>query len=156
MFCPECKIGETKVIDSRIDKRSVRRRRECLNCQARFTTHECIEPPKIKVLKRNGEIEDYDRNKMLKGINLALEKRPVTSRQLDAIIVNIESHFYGQKNKLIQSKTIGNLVLEKLKELDEVAYLRFLSVYRSFGSANMFQKEAEKLSQSPKREKDKG
>lgn len=145
MQCPECKKSGTKVLDSRNDSRSVRRRRECLSCHCRFTTHEYIEPPKLKVLKRNGDIEEYSRAKLQKGLNLALEKRPVSPKQIDAIIDSIEGNLYGQKNKLIQSKTIGNMVLEKLKNIDEVAYLRFLSVYRSFGSASMFQKEAEKL-----------
>ena len=145
MLCPECKKSDTKVVDSRDDKRSIRRRRECLACHCRFTTHEFAEPPKIRVLKRNGEIENYDRNKLLKGLNLALEKRSVSAKQIDDIIDTIEGNLYGQKNKLVQSKTIGNMVLDKLKSLDEVAYLRFLSVYRSFGSASMFQKEVEKL-----------
>ncbi|MEI8143598.1 MAG: transcriptional regulator NrdR [Candidatus Berkelbacteria bacterium] len=145
MLCPECKKSSTKVIDSRDDSRSVRRRRVCLSCHCRFTTHEYIEPPKLKILKRNGVIEEYSRTKMQKGINLALEKRPVSAKQVSDAVDTIERNLYGQKNKLVQSKFIGNLVLEMLKKLDEVAYLRFLSVYRSFGSASMFQKEAEKL-----------
>ena len=145
MLCPECKKSDTKVLDSRDDERLIRRRRECLRCHFRFTTYERIEPPKIKILKRNGEIEEYHRPKLAHGIHLALEKRPVTPRQIEGIIDEIEHDITRLRSKTVTSKQIGKFVTERLKEADEVAYLRFLSVYKSFGSASKFQKEAEKL-----------
>lgn len=145
MLCPECKKSDTKVLDSRDDDRLIRRRRECLRCHYRFTTYERIESPKIKVIKRNGETEEYQRDKIARGIHLALEKRPVSCSQIESIIDNIEHDVTKLKTKFISSKQIGKFVIDRLKEADEVAYLRFLSVYKSFGSASKFQKEAEKL-----------
>ncbi len=145
MLCPECKKSDTKVLDSRDDLRIIRRRRECLRCHYRFTTYERIESPHIKVVKRNGLTEDYQRPKLAHGINLALEKRPVTCQQIEAIIDSVEHEITKLKTKFIPTKQIGKFVIDKLKEIDEVAYLRFLSVYKSFGSASKFQKEAEKL-----------
>jgi len=145
MLCPECKKSDTRVLDSRDDDRLIRRRRECLRCKYRFTTYERIESPRIKVIKRNGNIEDYSRQKLAHGINLALEKRPVTCGQIETVIDSIEHEITKLKTKYIASKQIGKFVIDKLKETDEVAYLRFLSVYKSFGSASKFQKEAEKL-----------
>lgn len=145
MFCPECKKSDTKVLDSRDDTRVIRRRRECLRCRYRFTTYERIESPRLKVIKRGGGVEDYSRNKLAKGIFLAMEKRPVTPAQVEAILDGIEHEITRLKTKYISTKQIGNFAITKLKEIDEVAYLRFLSVYKSFGSASKFQKEAEKL-----------
>lgn len=145
MLCPECKKSDTKVLDSRNEERFIRRRRECLRCRYRFTTYERVESPRIKVVKRNGAVEDYQRSKLAKGINLALEKRPVTCIQIESIINDIEHDITKLRTKFVTSKQIGQFTLNKLKEIDEVAYLRFLSVYKSFGSASKFQKEAEKL-----------
>lgn len=145
MLCQECKKSDTKVIDSRDDNRLVRRRRECLRCHYRFTTYERIESPRLKVIKRNGITQDYDRKKLSHGIYLAFEKRPVSVSQIESTIDNIEHDITKLKTKYIASKQIGKFVIERLKEIDEVAYLRFLSVYKSFGSASKFQKEAEKL-----------
>ncbi len=145
MICPECKKSDTKVLDSRDDDRTIRRRRECLRCHYRFTTYERIESPKIKVVKRNGVIEEYSRNKLGRGINLSLEKRPVTPNHIESIIDAVEHEITKLKTKYITSKQIGKFCIDKLKDVDEVGYLRFLSVYKSFGSASKFQKEAEKL-----------
>ncbi len=145
MNCPECKKSDTKVLDSRDDTRTIRRRRECLRCRYRFTTHERIESPRLKVIKRDGGVEDYSRNKLAKGIFLAMEKRPAGPAQIEAILDGIEHEITRLKTKFISTKQIGNFAIAKLKEADEVAYLRFLSVYKSFGSASKFQKEAEKL-----------
>ena len=145
MTCPECKKSDTKVLDSRDDSRIIRRRRECLRCRYRFTTYERIESPRLKVIKRSGGVEDYSRLKLSKGISLALEKRPVSPAQIETILDGIEHEITRLKTKYISTKQIGNFVIAKLKETDEVAYLRFLSVYKSFGSASKFQKEAEKL-----------
>lgn len=145
MLCPECKKSDTKVLDSRDDNRLIRRRRECLKCTYRFTTYERIESPKLKVIKRNGLVEDYQRNKLGHGIHLAFEKRPSAPSQIESIIDEIEHDITKLKTKFISSKQIGKFAIDHLKEVDEVAYLRFLSVYKSFGSASKFQKEAEKL-----------
>lgn len=147
MFCPECKNKKTDVLDSRNEGRLIRRRRECKKCKFRFTTHERIDQPKISVVKRNGETENYQRSKIVKGLYLALEKRPVNNLSIENAIDDIEYEISKLKLKIISTKQVGDIVLRKLKELDEVAYLRFLSVYKSFGSAKKFQREAEKLSQ---------
>jgi transcriptional repressor NrdR len=145
MLCPECKKSDTKVLDSRDDDRLIRRRRECLRCRYRFTTYERVESPRIKVIKRNGTSEDYQRQKLSNGIHIALEKRPVTCTQIESIIDAIEHDVTKLKTRFVSSKQIGKFAIERLKEIDDVAYLRFLSVYKSFGSASKFQKEAEKL-----------
>ncbi|OQA02564.1 MAG: Transcriptional repressor NrdR [bacterium ADurb.Bin400] len=145
MLCPACKRSDTKVLDSRDEDHFVRRRRECLQCHYRFTTYERSEPIKIQVLKRNNTTEEYQREKLARGIRLALEKRPFSKDQIEAIIDEIERTILVLNVKRIPSRQIGDLVTDKLKELDEVAYLRFLSVYKSFGSAKKFQTEAEKL-----------
>ncbi len=145
MLCPECKKSDTKVLDSRDDNRLIRRRRECLRCKYRFTTYERIESPRIKIIKRNGLTQDYQRDKLAHGIHLAFEKRPVTCIQTESIIDSVEHEITKLKTKYISSKQVGKFVIDKIKEIDEVAYLRFLSVYKSFGSASKFQKEAEKL-----------
>jgi transcriptional repressor NrdR len=146
MLCPECKRSATEVLDSRSEEKFVRRRRECLRCKFRFTTYERIEAPKIQILKRDGTIEDYQRNKMAKGIRLAMEKRPFGENQIENIVSDVEHELSRLKSKLIHTRQVGDIIINKLKEVDEVAYLRFLSVYKSFASAKKFQKEAEKLS----------
>lgn len=145
MLCPECKKSDTEVVDSRCESRFVRRRRECLDCHYRFTTYERIESPRIRVIKRNGLVEDYQREKLARGIHLAFEKRPLTCSQIETVIDSIEHELARSKKKEIKSKEIGQTVINKLKATDEVAYLRFLSVYKSFGSALKFQKEAQKI-----------
>lgn len=145
MLCPECKKPETQVLDSRGEERFVRRRRACLGCGYRFTTYERIESPRIRIKKRSGTLEDYQREKLGRGVHLALEKRPFSLNQIEAIIDDIEHRITKSKAREITSKQVGEIVIKKLKEVDEVAYLRFLSVYKSFGSALKFQKEAEKL-----------
>jgi len=145
MLCPECKKSDTKVLDTRDDNRLVRRRRECLRCHYRFTTYERTESPKIKVIKRSGVEEEYQREKLSKGIYLALEKRPYKLSQIETMIDSIEHEITKLRTKLITSKQIGQITIEKLREVDHVAYIRFLSVYKSFGSVSKFQKEAEKL-----------
>lgn len=146
MLCPLCKKSDTKVLDSRDEDSQVKRRRECLRCRYRFTTYEKIEPPHIKVIKRDGSREVYSRDKLGHGIKLALEKRPFSRDQIDEIIRNIEQDLINRHKKEIQSREIGETVVKKLREIDEVAYLRFVSVFKKFSSAKKFQKEAEKLS----------
>jgi transcriptional repressor NrdR len=147
MICPFCSHKETKVIDSResTDGKVIRRRRECLSCQKRFSTYEQLELLNFTVVKKDGRKEDYKREKLESGVKKALEKRPVEDKKIEDLIDEIEYKLHTKGNCEISSKEIGNLILEKLKETDEVAYLRFASVYKSFGSADSFRKEAEKL-----------
>ena len=147
MVCPFCGHDDTKVVDSRDtnDGRAIRRRRECEKCQARFSTYEEMEIMKLTVLKRDGTRQDYDRNKIDIGIRKALEKRPVTEDRINKVIGDIEYEIQARESNEITSKEIGKIVLEKLKEIDDVGYLRFASVYKSFKSADSFRKEVEKL-----------
>jgi transcriptional repressor NrdR len=145
MLCPECKKSGSQVLDSRNELRFVRRRRECLRCKFRFTTYERIDPPKIHVVKRNGAIEDYQRMKISKGIYLAFEKRPFGPNHIEEVVDDVEHEISRLKSKMVHTRQIGDIIISKLKSTDEVAYLRFLSVYKSFGSARKFQREAEKL-----------
>jgi transcriptional repressor NrdR len=154
MVCPYCGHSETKVVDSRDtnDGRAIRRRRECEKCQARFSTYEEMEIMKLKVLKRDGTLQDYDRKKIEIGIKKALEKRPVSEEKINKTVSDIEyeiqSETQGRESSEITSKEIGRMILNKLKELDDVGYLRFASVYKSFKSAESFRREAEKLETS--------
>lgn len=145
MRCPNCQSNESKVTDSRDDERTIRRRRECLSCQHRFTTYEKIDLPRFLVIKRNRHIESYDRQKLAKGVKLAFEKRPFTDEQLDSFVDDIEQDLISLGQKEIKSQQIGDFVIKKLKIIDEVAYLRFISVYKSFSSAKRFISEADKL-----------
>jgi len=146
MLCPNCKKNNTKVLDSRDEKILVRRRRECLGCKHRFTTFEKIETPKLRIMKRGNCKEDYDRSKLEKGIRLALEKRPFSESEIQDIVSSIEQRILKlAKDKTITSKQLGDIVIEKLRHVDEVAYIRFVSVYKKFGSAKKFSREIEKL-----------
>lgn len=149
MTCPFCNHSETKVIDSREsgDGKVIRRRRECLKCRKRFSTYEQLELLNFVVVKKDGRKEEYRREKLEKGIRKALEKRPVDDKKIEEAIDEIEYKLQLDKDCEVPAKTIGKLVLEKLKELDDVAYLRFASVYKGFGSAETFMKEAERLTQ---------
>lgn len=147
MRCPVCGFGESKVVDSRPaeDGASIRRRRECLECQKRFTTYEMIETIPIVVIKKDHNRESFDRNKILRGIIKACEKRSVSEEQMKKIARDIELHFQNQLQAEIPSNKIGELVMEKLKEVDEVAYVRFASVYREFKDINTFMNELKNL-----------
>lgn len=142
MKCPICK-KETKVIDSRaLEEGSIiRRRRLCRWCKFRFSTHEEMELLNFKIKKKNNTKEVYDRNKLLEGIERACEKRPVEQKDILKLVSNIEQKIQDRKNPTVSSKIIGNLVIEQLKKLDEVAYIRFASVYKSFDTAEKFKKE---------------
>lgn len=145
MRCLNCHYLDTKVTDSRDDGRTVRRRRQCLKCGSRFTTYEKLELPKFLVVKRSGSLEGYDRDKITKGLKLAFEKRPFTAEQLENLTDDIEQELVALSQKEVKSSQIGNIVTEKLKSCDQVAYLRFISVYKSFKNAKTFIKEADKL-----------
>ncbi len=147
MICPFCGHNDTKVVDSRDtnDSRAIRRRRECEKCQSRFSTYEEMEIMKMTVIKRNGIKQEYDKKKIATGLRKALEKRPVSEDKIQKAIVDIEYEIQAKDSGEIKSRDIGKMVLKKLKELDEVAYIRFASVYKSFKSVESFKKEMENL-----------
>lgn len=149
MNCPFCSHSETKVTDSRDtnDGKAIRRRRECEKCHSRFSTYEEVEIMRLSVVKKNGNKEEYNKSKIESGIRKALEKRPVNEEKIFKIIGDIEYEIQSNESCEITSKEIGKIVLDKLKEIDDVAYLRFASVYKSFGSAESFKKEADKIIQ---------
>lgn len=147
MRCPFCGYGESKVIDSRPtdENERIRRRRECLQCGKRFTTYEIIEDVPIIVVKKDKSREVFDRNKILKGMLRACEKRHVTIDDLEEKIGEIETALQSSVDREVTSARIGELIMEKLKDIDEVAYVRFASVYKEFDSAESFREELDKL-----------
>ena len=147
MKCPSCGNSESKVLDSRpsADNTSIRRRRECLACQKRFTTFETIETVTFVVVKKNGNREIFDRTKLVNGMIRACEKRPVSVKQIENAVNEIEAYLQSTMRSEVPSTEIGELVMEKLKSLDEVAYVRFASVYRQFKDINTFMEELKKL-----------
>lgn len=147
MKCPFCGYEESKVIDSRPtdEYERIRRRRECMQCGKRFTTYETIEDVPIIVVKKDKSREVFERNKVLKGMLRACEKRPVTVNELENAISEIESSLQSATDREVTSVHIAELVMEKLKEIDEVAYVRFASVYKEFDSASSFIEEISKL-----------
>ncbi len=147
MKCPKCGYIESKVIDSRPadDYLSIRRRRECLDCQNRFTTYEKMEALPFVVVKKDGTREQYDRNKIVKGIMKACEKRPVSMEQIDKLAMDIETELFATSQNEISSSDIGEEIMKQLKNTDEVAYVRFASVYRHFKDINTFMEELKLL-----------
>ncbi len=147
MKCPFCSYEESKVIDSRPtdEGERIRRRRECLKCSKRFTTYEMIESLPIIVIKKDGSRETFDRQKLLTGMLRASEKRPVSIETLDKAITDIETVIQNSLDREVNSEKIGELVMEQLKNIDEVAYVRFASVYRQFKDINTFMDELNKL-----------
>lgn len=152
MRCPYCENDGTKVIDSRHteDGHAIRRRRECERCGKRFTTYEKIEEMVMMVVKKEGSRQAFDRNKIMNGIVKACEKRPVSVAQMEHIVDEIERGLNNMMEKEIKSSFIGELIMDRLKKLDEVAYVRFASVYRQFTDIQTFMKEIEKLAGSGK------
>ena len=153
MRCPMCGHIESKVIDSRpaADGSSIRRRRECLECQKRFTTYENIETLPLIVIKKDHSRETFDRNKILNSIIRACDKRQVTLDQMDSLVSEIESALQNSLQNEVNSTVIGEMVMDKLKALDEVAYVRFASVYRQFKDIGAFMEELNKLLDEKKR-----
>jgi transcriptional repressor NrdR len=144
--CPYCNHIETKVTDSRdTGSYTIRRRRECLSCNKRFTTYEYIEMNPVLIIKKDGRREKFDKNKIKNGIMKALEKRPVSHEKVEEIINRIEERIRRSGKEEIESKIIGEYVMNELKETDQVAYIRFASVYRSFADITFFQKEIKNL-----------
>ncbi len=147
MKCPGCGYQESKVLDSRPSDEgsSIRRRRECLSCQRRFTTYEKVEEVPMMVIKKDGSRQVFDRSKLLTGIMHACQKRPVSYEEMDRIVKDVESAAMGSTEHEISSKLIGEMVMEGLKKTDEVAYVRFASVYRQFKDIETFMGELESL-----------
>ena len=147
MKCPFCGYFDTKVIDSRPtdDNSRIRRRRECISCEKRFTTYETIETLPVMVIKRDGSRELFDRNKLLTGMIRASEKRQINIETLDNAVDRIEQALLNSMDREVTSVQIGELAMEELRKIDEVAYVRFASVYRSFKDINTFMKELESL-----------
>lgn len=147
MRCPYCEKPDTRVIDSRPTEEghAIRRRRECDHCRKRFTTYEKVEEMIIMVIKKDGSREAFDRNKVRNGIIKACEKRPVSVASIERIVEEIERGLNNMMEKEIESKLIGEVIMEHLSQLDEVAYVRFASVYRQFKDVNTFIAEIEKL-----------
>jgi transcriptional repressor NrdR len=153
MKCPACAFKETKVVDSRMNAEatSIRRRRECLKCSKRFTTHEYVEQVALMIVKKDGRRQPYDRSRLINGVTKACEKRPVSVNQIEDTAVAIEQEILKRFDREVPSTAIGELVMEKLYALDEVAYVRFASVYRQFRDVSHFMKEIQVIL-----EKDKG
>ncbi|HXV19317.1 MAG TPA: transcriptional regulator NrdR [Candidatus Omnitrophota bacterium] len=147
MKCPFCGHKEDKVIDSRSsnEDRSVRRRRECIKCDKRFTTYEYIEAVPLMVIKKDGRREAFDRNKIISGILKACEKRPVSMEKVEATVDKVEKELQKSFDKEVKAQVIGELVMDYLHKLDEVAYVRFASVYRQFKDINQFMGELKDL-----------
>ena len=147
MKCPACGLSDTRVIDSRLakDGNAIRRRRECEKCSRRFTTYERVEDTLPLVVKKEGRRESFDRMKIAAGIQKALEKRPVSAEEQEALVDRIERAILDLGEKEVQSQIIGEKVMQKLHELDGVAYVRFASVYRSFKDVNQFMEEVRDL-----------
>ena len=151
MFCPFCTEPETKVIDSRLvaEGHQVRRRRECTSCLERFTSYETAELLMPRIIKQNGNREPFDEEKMRAGLLRALEKRPVSIEKIEATVSQIEHALQATGEREIESIRVGELVMEQLKQLDQVAFVRFASVYRDFKDLNEFREEIDRLAEEP-------
>ncbi len=147
MRCPYCGNQSDSVIDSRGSKNgsSVRRRRECLKCKKRFTTYEYVERVPLMVVKKDGRREPFEREKLIKGIMVACEKRPVGVKRIEKLVDDIERYLERKNDKEVETREIGELVMHKLHELDEIAYVRFASVYRQFRDVGQFMKELKRF-----------
>lgn len=147
MRCPFCNFHESKVIDSRPadEGNMIRRRRECMSCTRRFTTYERVENVPLMVIKKDKSMEPFNREKLISGLLKACEKRPVTIEQLEAMVDDIESQVCNSLMREITSQQLGEMVMDRLKDIDEIAYVRFASVYRQFKDINTFISELQKL-----------
>jgi len=152
MRCPFCSFPESKVVDSRAaeDGAAIRRRRECLQCARRFTTYETMEAIPVMVVKKDGRRETFDRNKLLNGLVKACEKRKIAAEALADIAYRVEREVLNSMEREVSSQQIGEMVMDQLRDLDEVAYVRFASVYRHFTDINKFMQELEALLKRPR------
>lgn len=151
MRCPYCNEMESRVVDSRAseDGSSIRRRRECIQCHRRFTTYERLEEKPLMVIKRGGTREQFSREKLLNGITRASEKRPISMEKIETMVAQIERYLRDEFDREVSSRIIGEKVMDKLKETDDVAYVRFASVYREFADVNSFIQTIEQLKSQP-------
>jgi transcriptional repressor NrdR len=147
LTCPTCRKSETRVVDSRDDETVVRRRRECLDprCKHRFTTYERMEVPRLFVVKKDGRREQYSREKILAGLRKACEKRPISESRMEAVAADLERELFARGESEVQSALVGEKLMEALRTLDPVAYIRFASVYRSFRDIESFREELAQL-----------
>ena len=147
MYCPKCGYIDSKVVDSRQseDRKTIRRRRECLKCKHRFTTYERYEETPLVVQKKDGTTEEFDREKILKGLIRAAEKRPVSIESMNEIVDSIEKELSNSMAKQVKSKKIGEMIMDRLKDVDEISYVRFARVYRSFKDTKSFYEELKKM-----------
>jgi transcriptional repressor NrdR len=145
MNCPFCEADNTRVTDSRPDEGAIRRRRECLACGQRFTTIERVELPGVVLLKKDGRREAFDRAKIISGVRRACEKRPIPSGAVEALAADVEHAVYAMNRAEIPSSAVGELVMDRLKALDHIAYIRFASVYRAFADVDELEQELEAL-----------
>ena len=152
MRCPYCGFEDTKVIDSRDSEEGIRRRRECLSCGERFTTFERVQTVGLQVVKKDGRREDFSREKLLLGIRRACEKRPLPVGAIEAVVDDIEATLQAQGKAEVPSSLIGELVMDHLRDLDHIAYIRFASVYRAFADVESLREELESLSGASPRE----
>lgn len=152
MNCPYCSFKEDKVVDSRAtaENSAIRRRRECLKCGQRFTTYEYIEDVSLMVIKKDGRRQGFDRKKILNGIMKACQKRPISLDKMEEMVTSIERAIQKKSDREVSSRLIGELVMEKLKSLDDVAYVRFASVYRQFQDVSEFMKALSEILQAEK------
>jgi transcriptional repressor NrdR len=154
MRCPECDATENRVVDTRASRggRAVRRRRECTVCGARFTTYEYVEERPAQVLKRSGAVEEFDRGKLLDSIRVACAKRPVSASEMEQLVDDIEDDLSRDAGLEVPSVRLGSLVMDRLRPLDRVAYVRFASVYRNFQDAGEFQEFVDEMAAAQERE----
>lgn len=152
MQCPFCASTDSRVIDTRSAEGGIRRRRECMDCERRFTTYERVAPLRLMVVKRDGRREPFDRNKILTGIQIACAKRPVTTEAIEEQVSGIERELYHRGSREITSREIGEMVMQNLRTLDEVAYIRFATIYRRFADVEDLADEIETLLERRQRE----
>ena len=154
MKCPYCGRYKTKVVDTRSSGEGIRRRRECLACGRRFTTYERVAPIRLMVVKADGRREEFDRDKLLAGVGKACAKRPVSIEAIEELISGIEGKLYSRGEREVESRVIGEMVMDGLRGLDDVAYVRFASVYRRFADVERLAEEIEKLVERKEREEE--
>lgn len=145
MKCPYCQSGDSHVVDSRDAGDLIRRRRECLQCHQRFTTYERVAPVNVLVIKRDGRREEFDREKLYRGLRIACAKRPIADEKIEALVHDVENAVFNLGKAEVESRVIGGMVMDRLRELDEVAYVRFASVYHRFKDVDGLVEEIESL-----------
>jgi len=154
MKCPFCGASGSRVIDTRGVKDGIRRRRECQVCGRRFTTYERVAPPRLMVVKADGRREEFQREKLLAGVLKACAKRPIPTEVIEGLVGEIEGELYRRGEREVDSRVIGEMVMERLRELDDVAYVRFASVYRRFADVESLAEEIEKLLERKRKEEE--